>query len=72
MAVHEKHLKNGVGTAILKSLENYATENNIKKIILHSRENAVDFYKKNNYQLIKPSHLLYKTIQHYEMQKNFK
>lgn len=71
MAVLEKYINNGVGTTVLKSLEKYAIENNINNIILHSRECAVSFYKKNNYQLIKKSHLLYKTIQHYEMHKNF-
>ena len=44
--------------------------NNVNKIILHSREGAIDFYKKHGYEVIKKTHILYNSIQHWMMLKN--
>lgn len=69
MAVDKKFTNNGIGKLILASLEQQAKENNIQSIILHARESAVGFYKKQGYELIKKSHLLFDEIQHFEMVK---
>ena len=69
MAVLEKNRFNGIGTEILKKLEQYAFNNSINTIILNSRENAIDFYKKNGYEVIKKTHILYDSIQHWMMSK---
>jgi len=72
MAVKNKCERLGFGTMILKSLEKYAIDNNIKIIFLNSRESAIKFYKKNGYQIINKAHTLYGTIKHWSMQKKIK
>ena len=59
MAINKKFRGNGIGTKILLMLKNKASKDKIKKIFLHSREEAVSFYKKNDFKLIKKSHLLF-------------
>ena len=70
MAVSKDFQKKGLGTKILTNLEKYAFNDNASEIILHSRENAIDFYKKNGYEVIKKTHILYNSIQHWLMSKN--
>ena len=70
MAVLKKNRLNGIGTDILGKLEEYAFNNSINSIILNSRENAIDFYKKNGYEVIKKTHILYDSIQHWMMSKS--
>ena len=70
MAVSKDFQKKGLGTKILTNLEKYAFNDNISEIMLHSRENAIDFYKKNGYEVIKKTHILYNSIQHWLMSKN--
>ncbi|HPQ08701.1 MAG TPA: GNAT family N-acetyltransferase [Bacteroidia bacterium] len=69
MAVKPEYRGKHYGQQVLVYLEKLAKEKGIQKIILHARENAVDFYLKNNYKIIQPSHLLFNTIQHYLMEK---
>ena len=69
MAVHEKYQKMGLGSLLLKELEMIALKNKADEIILHSRESAINFYKKNNYLIIEKSHLLLNQIQHWLMKK---
>ena len=70
MGILDEYQNNGLGTKILSRLEKYAYDNNFNKIILHSRENAINFYKKNGYEVIKKTHILYDSIQHWMMLKN--
>lgn len=72
MAVEPQYEKQGLGSAILQSLEQAALQNNIHKIMLHSRDTAIGFYEKRHYQKIKPSHTLYNEIKHILMEKQFK
>ena len=69
MAVDNNYREHGIGTLILSKLISLATLSGKKYIILHSRENAIEFYEKNGFILIKKSHLLYNKIQHYLMKK---
>ena len=69
MAVLDKYVKLGYGTKILKSLENYAISNNKSRIILNSRENAINFYVKNGYKKIKQVDKLFNEINHWFMEK---
>jgi predicted GNAT family N-acyltransferase len=69
MAVKREYRGKHYGQQVLVYLEKLAKEKSIQKIILHARENAVDFYLKNNYKIIQPSHLLFNKIQHYLMEK---
>ena len=43
--VHPQHLRKGVGTAILKFLENIATSHGLKTLTLQSTLNAAEFYR---------------------------
>lgn len=69
MAVSPQHERQGLGSVILKSLEQAAISQHARIINLHARENAVAFYNKHGYKVIKPSHVLYDRIQHYLMTK---
>jgi hypothetical protein len=51
-------------------LENEAWQMGKKKVLLHAREIALDFYVKEGYEYVQKSHLLFGEIQHFLMQKN--
>ncbi|MFI5219998.1 MAG: GNAT family N-acetyltransferase [Bacteroidia bacterium] len=72
MAVSEKYRGNNYGVGILKYLEEKAKANGAEKIILEARSTAVSFYKRNGYELLKKSFVLFDAIQHYRMQKLLK
>jgi predicted GNAT family N-acyltransferase len=69
MAVEPGARGHGVGKAILESLEVRAIESGISEVILHSREDAVSFYRANGYQVRNRSHTLFDAIPHFEMYK---
>jgi len=69
MAVSPSHEKQGIGRALIQAIEQHAHESSHNIIMLHARENAVGFYKKSGYQLIKKSYLLFDEIQHFYMSK---
>lgn len=70
MAVHEEYKNQGIGKAILLSLEQAAKENNVHTILLNSRDTAVTFYQKQGYATIEKSHTLYGKIKHTKMFKD--
>jgi N-acetylglutamate synthase-like GNAT family acetyltransferase len=72
MCTSEAMKYKGIGKKMLAFAENHACENKIQKIILHARENAVDFYKKSGYNIIEPSYMLFGSIPHYLMDKKLK
>ena len=59
----------GIGTIILKELEKIVTSKGAKRIIIHARNNAIKFYKKNGYHSIKKSYTLFGVIPHTLMEK---
>ncbi len=71
MAVSPDFQKKGIGRIMLKFVEkigiNQYPETN--EFILHARENAVEFYKSNGYNIVADSYLLFGEIQHYLMKK---
>ncbi len=67
MAVDSNFRCHRFGSKILLNLIENAKFNNKKYIVLHARENAVNFYKKNGFELIEKTHLLFGKIQHYLM-----
>ncbi|MDQ3190314.1 MAG: GNAT family N-acetyltransferase [Bacteroidota bacterium] len=69
MAVDSTLRSKGVGSSLLKYIEAKAKEKKSTSIILHARENAIGFYLKNNYVLLKESYKMWEIIQHYEMKK---
>ncbi len=72
MAVHPNYQGKGLGKLIISYLEEISKENNRLIVILHARENAVDFYKNCGYTINEKSYLLWGKIQHFLMQKNLR
>lgn len=70
MTVHPEYRNQQLGKRILEFLEKQAMDKKINKIILHARENALNFYLKQHYILVEKSYLLFGSIQHYLMEKN--
>ena len=68
-AVHKDYRRIGLGTYLMKDLEKIAVKNKSNYITLNARENAINFYQKLGYKVLKKTFLLYKKIQHYEMRK---
>jgi GNAT superfamily N-acetyltransferase len=66
--VDEWHGK-GIGKKLLEYLVQLARSKGAENIILHARENAVVFYEKCDFKQVKPSYLLWDTIQHVEMKR---
>ena len=54
MAVDENFKRKGVGTEIVKELENYAKSKGIVNMILNARENAISFYLSLGYEEVGP------------------
>ena len=54
MAVDENFKRKGVGTEIVKELENYAISKGIVNMILNARENAISFYLSLGYEEVGP------------------
>ena len=54
MAVDENFKRKGVGTEIVKELENYAISKGIVNMILNARENAISFYLSLGYEEVCP------------------
>ena len=69
MAVMKEYERKGIGSKILKKLEELAVHRGAKYAILDARENALDFYIKKGYQVKLKSYLLFGTIQHWRMEK---
>jgi GNAT superfamily N-acetyltransferase len=71
MAVDPACQGHGIGRALLEELELKAIETGILEITLNAREDAIRFYQRNGYQVLRPSHTLFGVIPHFEMYKRF-
>ena len=69
MAVASEYQRRGLGSRILRELEQAALDAGHTRILLHARAAALPFYQRRGYQLLSPSHLLFGEIQHYRMTK---
>ena len=69
MAVADEFQGKGLGSHIISSLEDVSRGKSIQRIILSARENALQFYKNNGYEIVKKTHLLFGEIQHWLMAK---
>ena len=69
MAVADEFQGKGLGSQIILALEEVARGKGIQRIILSARENALQFYKSNGYEIVKKAHLLFGDIQHWLMEK---
>jgi predicted GNAT family N-acyltransferase len=69
MAVKENYRSRGLGTIVLRFLEEKAVEKKLSRIILDARDKAVHFYEKNGYTSEGPSYTLFEEIPHVKMSK---
>ena len=69
MAVLDDFQGQGLGSQIISALEDFAQRNGNKWMILSARENALQFYKNNGYEIVKKTYLLFNEIQHWLMRK---
>ena len=70
MAVEENYRGKGIGSSIISELERRVKETEATKIVISSRDKAVDFYKKHGYKVTGESYNLYGEIPHYAMMKD--
>ena len=59
----------GIGSIVLKELEKIVIAKGARRIIIHSRSSAVEFYKKHGYQVVEHSYTLFGVIHHFLMEK---
>jgi N-acetylglutamate synthase-like GNAT family acetyltransferase len=59
----------GLGDLLMQYQEQRARELGASRMVLQARENAVNFYRRNEYEVEAESYLLFGTIQHYRMGK---
>ena len=69
MAVAEGWRKSGVGTALLKFIENHAAEKLIRVLWCEGRTPAVPFYKKNGWQAVGEEYFVPTAGPHFKMFK---
>ena len=69
MAVADDLQGKGLRSQIISTLEDVARGKCVQRIILSARENALQFYKNNGYEIIEKTHLLFGEIQHWLMRK---
>ena len=70
MAVERGYENRGIGTMILQGLEGRAAESGARRIVLDARESALDFYRKNRYNVVERSYTLFQAIVHWRMHKD--
>lgn len=71
MAVAEQRRGCGLGARILAGLEKEARAKSAKRVVLNSREEALNFYLKHGYRVEGPGETLFGAIRHFQMRKDF-
>lgn len=61
----------GFGKMLMEAVEAKSKARGDKKMILHARDYAVDFYLKLGYTVIEKSYKLFDVLQHYLMEKKY-
>jgi predicted GNAT family N-acyltransferase len=69
MAIDEAFRGFGLGNILMHHVDQICKQNNMQRIFLQARENAVNFYKRNGYVILEKTFLLFDEIQHYSMEK---
>ncbi|MBS7650438.1 MAG: GNAT family N-acetyltransferase [Candidatus Bathyarchaeia archaeon] len=69
MAVESRYRNMGVGSKILKKLEDIARGRGARMIVLNAREEAVKFYRKHGYEVVGDAGTLFDSIRHWRMSK---
>ncbi|EJF09518.1 MULTISPECIES: GNAT family N-acetyltransferase [Pontibacter] len=58
-----------LGDLLISYLEDRARQFGATSMTLQARENAVNFYRRNGYEIVEKTYLLFGSIQHYKMAK---
>jgi N-acetylglutamate synthase-like GNAT family acetyltransferase len=58
-----------LGDQLISYLEDRARRLGATSMTLQARENAVNFYRRNGYEVVEKTYLLFGSIQHYKMAK---
>ncbi|MBF8964241.1 GNAT family N-acetyltransferase [Pontibacter sp. FD36] len=58
-----------LGDHLISYLEDRARKLGATSMTLQARENAVNFYRRNGYEVVEKTYLLFGSIQHYKMTK---
>ena len=69
MAIREDKRGQQLGFRLMEYMEARAKALGVITLMLHARPNAVNFYRRNGYEVIKESYILFGTMQHYLMTK---
>ncbi|MBL7998594.1 MAG: GNAT family N-acetyltransferase [Candidatus Kapabacteria bacterium] len=69
MAVDTPYQGRGCGAIVMAELEHIAQSNGASVMMLEARDNAIGFYERMGYTVVKKSYLLFGEIQHYTMTK---
>lgn len=72
VAVELGEQRKGYGKLIMYAVEQEAIEKEYRKMILHARDYAVDFYLDLGYTLLEPSYKLFDVLQHFLMEKELR
>jgi len=70
MAVEPALTGRGIGSRILRALEQRAAAQAARCIVLNARESALEFYRKHGYRLVDRSGTLFNSIEHWWMEKD--
>jgi GNAT superfamily N-acetyltransferase len=68
MVVEPKYQGHNIGTQLVRAREVYILSQGAKEIILHVRNESVDFYIKQDYS-VRGDKFFFKTVDHWEMTK---
>lgn len=69
MGIRQDQQGKRLGDLLLNYLEERARQLGATRIALQARDNAVNFYRRNGYEVEEKTYLLFGTIQHYLMAK---
>lgn len=70
MAVDPRAQKCGLGSRVLRSLEERARDAGAKRIVLNARESAQHFYERHGYRVEGPADRLFGGLDHWRMSKD--
>ncbi|MDX5437942.1 MAG: GNAT family N-acetyltransferase, partial [Pontibacter sp.] len=69
MGIRTDYQGRQLGNLLLAYLEERARRMGAARMTLQARENAVNFYRRNGYEVVEKTYLLFGSIQHYLMAK---
>jgi len=69
ISVEQEWEGKGIGSIVLKELEKIVSEKGARRIIIHARNSAIEYYKKNGYNEVEPSYKLFGEIEHTLVEK---